>query len=142
MFYCEGDIFAVIAPTNNDENVSYYLMRCTERKMKLLEDYNDHEFPYERGWIILKGYFFRQNNQSGNFVYFEDYEPDFISCQNSHLVCAARIKLIEVQSKKKTKIKKWKMSKSDHERIIEDGIPLEFFFIELPNNLFSLDYMF
>ena len=70
------------------------------------------------------------------------YEPDAISCQYSHLVCATHIKLIEVQSKKKPKIKKWKMSKSDHEWIIEDGIPLEFFFIKLPKKLFSLDYMF
>ena len=60
------------------------------------------------------------------FFYFQDSEPDVISCQYSHLMCATRIKLIEVQSKKKMKIKKWKMSKSDHERIIEDGIPLEF----------------
>ena len=127
LFYCAGDVFAVIAPIDNDENVKYYLMRCTERKMKLLQDYNDHGFQYDRGSIILKGYFFRQTHQSGDFVYFEDYEPDSISCQYSHLVCAARIKLIEVQSKKKSKIKKWKMSKSDHERIIEDGIPLEFF---------------
>ena len=116
--------FVVIAPTDNDENVKYYLMCCTERKMKLLENYNDHEFPYERGSIILKGYFFRQTNQSVDFVYFEDYGPDVISCQYSLLVCATCIKLIEVQSKKKTKIKKWKMSKSDHEQIIEDGIPL------------------
>ena len=127
MFYCAEDVFSIISPTENDENVKYYLMCCTERKMKLLEDYNDHEFPYERGYIILKCYFFIQTNQSGDFVYFEDYEPDFISCQYSHLVCAARINLIEVQSKKKKKIKKWKMSKFDHERIIEDGIPLEFF---------------
>ena len=89
-------------------NVKYYFMCFTERKMKLLEKYNDHGFPYERGSMILKGYFFRQNNQSGNFVYFQDYEPDFISCQYSHLVCAARIKLIEVQSKKKRKIRNGK----------------------------------
>ena len=57
MFYFEGDVFAIIAPTDNDENVKYYLMRCTVRKMKLLENYNDHGFPYERGSIILKGYF-------------------------------------------------------------------------------------
>ena len=127
MFYCAGDVFYVIAPIENDENVKYYLMRCTKRKMKLLENYNDHGFQYDRGSIILKGYFFKQNRQSGDFVYFEDYEPDSISCQYSHLVCVARIELIEVQSKKKLKIKRWKMSKSDHERIIEDGIPLEFF---------------
>ena len=94
MFYCTGDVFAVIAPTDNDENVKYYLICCIEWKMKLLEDYNDHGFPYERGSVILKGYFFRETNQSGDFVYFEDYEPDSISCQYSHLVCAARIKLI------------------------------------------------
>ena len=71
-FDCVGDVFSVIAPTNNDENVKYYLMHCAEWRMKLLEDYNDHRFPYERGSIILKGYFFWQTNQSGNFVYFED----------------------------------------------------------------------
>ena len=127
MFYCAGVVFAVIAPTDNNENVNYYLMHCTEQKMKLLEGYNDHKFPYERGSIILKGYFFRQTNQSVDFFYFEDYEPDVISCQYSHLVCETRIKLIEVQSKNKMKIKKWKMPKLHHERIIEDGIPLEFF---------------
>ena len=100
--------------------------------MKLLENYNDHGFLYERGSIILKGYFFRQTNQSGDFFYFEDYEPDVISCQYSHLVCATQIKLIEVQSKKKTNIKKWKMSKFNHERIIEDGIPLDFFLLNCP----------
>ena len=101
MFYCAGYAFTIIAPTNNDENVKYYLMCCTERKMKLLQDFNDHGFQYDRGSIILKGYFFRQTHQSGDFVYFEDYEPDSISFQYSHLVCAARINLIEVQSKKK-----------------------------------------
>ena len=126
MFYCAEDVFVVIAPIENDENVKYYLMCCTERKMKLLQNYNDHEFQYDRGSIILKDYFFKQTHQSGEFFYFEDYEPDSISCQYSHLVCVARIKLIEVQSKKKMKINKWKMSKSDHERIIEDGIRLEF----------------
>ena len=74
--------------------------------MKLLENYNDHGFPYERGSIILKGYFFKKTNQSGAFVYIEDYEPDVISCQYSHLVCAAHIKLLKVQSNKNTKIKK------------------------------------
>ena len=127
MFYFPGDVFVVIAPIDSDENVKYYLMCCTKRKIKLLQNYNDHGFQYDRGSIILKGYFFRQTHQSGDFVYFEDYEHVSISCQYSHLVCAACIKLIEVQSKKKSKTKKWKMSKSDHERIIEDGIPLEFF---------------
>ena len=36
-------------------------------------------------------------------------------------------KLIEVQSKENLKVKKWKMKKSNHEWIIEDGIPLRYF---------------
>ena len=80
LFYCAGDVFVVISPIDNNENVNYYLMRCTERKMKLLQNYNDHGFQYDRGSIIVKGYFFRQTHQSGDFFYFEDYEPDSISC--------------------------------------------------------------
>ena len=44
---CTGDVFAMISPLDNNENVKYYLMRCTEGKMKLLEDYNDNGFTYE-----------------------------------------------------------------------------------------------
>ena len=54
---CTGDIFVVIEPLDNNENVKYYLMRCIEGKMKLLEDYNDNGFTYERESFILKGYF-------------------------------------------------------------------------------------
>ena len=71
--------------------------------------------------------FFPKNHQTGSNFYFQDYQPDVISCQYSHLVCVVRIKLIEVQSIKKLKVQKWRMSKSNHEGIIEDGIPLEFF---------------
>ena len=54
---CIGDVFVVIAPLDNNEDVKYYLMQCTEVKMKLSEDYNDNGFTYKRGSIILKGYF-------------------------------------------------------------------------------------
>jgi len=103
-------------------------MRCTERKMKLLEDYDDRGFIYERGSILLKGYFFQETYQIESDVHFKDYQPDVICCQYSHLVCAARIKLIEVKSNKKLKARRWKMSKVDHERIIEDDIPLRSYF--------------
>ena len=62
LFYCVGDVFVVIAPIDNDENVKYYLTCCTEQKMKLLENYNDPKFLYDRGSIILKGYFFIHTN--------------------------------------------------------------------------------
>ena len=90
-----GDVFPVIAPLDN-ENVKYYLMRCTEGKMKLLEDYNDKGFTYERGSIILKCYFLQHTCMTENYVYFQYYEPDVICCQYSHLVCASRIKLEQV----------------------------------------------
>ena len=51
------DVFSMIALLDNNKNVKYYLMRCTEGKMKLSEDYNDNGFTYERGSVILKGYF-------------------------------------------------------------------------------------
>ena len=121
-----GDFFVVVAPVDNTENVKYYLMRCTEQKMRLLEDFDDNSFIYERWSIVLKGYFFQETHQTDSLVHFQDYQLDVISCQYSHLVCAVRIKLIEVQSRKKTKVRKWKMSKDDHEWIIEDGIPLWF----------------
>ena len=54
-------------------------MCCAKQKNKLLQNYNDNGFKYDRGSIILKGYFFKQTHQSGDFVYFEDYEPDSIS---------------------------------------------------------------
>ena len=100
---CTGDIFVVIAPLDNNKNVKYYLMQSNDGKMKLLDDYNDNGFTYERGSIILKGYFFQQTRMNENYVYFQDYEPDVICCQYSHLVCASRIKLVEVPSKKKLK---------------------------------------
>ena len=64
--------------------------------MKLLKNYDDHRFTYDKGSIILKGYFLGQTNQSGDFVYFQYYEANVLSCQYSHLVCATHIKLIEV----------------------------------------------
>ena len=70
LFYCAGDVFAVIAPIDNDENVKYYLMCCTEQNMKLLENYDDNGFIYDRGSIILKGYFFQKNHQSHNFLFY------------------------------------------------------------------------
>ena len=78
--------------------------------MKLLEDYDDNRFRYERGSIILKGYCLQQIHMTKNYVYFQDYEPDVIFCQYNHLVCASRIKLVQVPSKKK-----WKLPKYDHE---------------------------
>ena len=67
-FYCAGDVFAIVAPTTNDENVNYYLMRWTERNMKLLENYDENELIYDKGSIILKDYFPKNSSKSGFFL--------------------------------------------------------------------------
>lgn len=85
------------------------------RKTNELIEGDDNGFTYERGSIILKGYFFQEPYQINSHVNFQVYQPNVISCQYSYLVCATYIKLIEVQSKKILKVKKWKMTKSDHE---------------------------
>lgn len=92
--------------------------------MKLLEYYDDNNFIYERRSIILNIYFFQETHQAKSHVYYKDYQSDSINCQYNHLVCATCIKLMEVQSRKKWKVKKWRMSKVDHDQIIEDDIPL------------------
>lgn len=46
-YYCvsdtvrEGDLFVVIAPENNPENVHYYLLLCTKLKITLMKEFND-----------------------------------------------------------------------------------------------------
>jgi len=93
LFNCEGDVFVVVAPLINIEIV----YACAEQKMKLLEDYYDNNFIYERGSIILKGYFFQETQHNESNAYFHAYQPNVIIYQYSHLVCEMHIKLIEVQ---------------------------------------------
>ena len=61
----------MVAPVDNIENVTYYLMRCTEQKTRLLEDFDDNGFIYERGTIILKNYFFQESHQIDSHVHFQ-----------------------------------------------------------------------
>lgn len=60
MVLYEGDVFVVVVPINNKKKVKYYLMQFIERKIKLLEDYYVNGFIYERGYVILKGCFFKK----------------------------------------------------------------------------------
>jgi hypothetical protein len=41
------DVFVVVAPIDNDDSNKYYLMRCTQGKMKLREYFYDNDFTYE-----------------------------------------------------------------------------------------------
>ena len=39
--------------------------------MRLLEDFDDNGFIYERGSIVLKGYFFQETHQIDSHVHFQ-----------------------------------------------------------------------
>jgi len=54
------DAFVVNAPVENIENMKYYFMWFTKQKMRLLEYFDDNNFIYERGFIVLKDYFFKK----------------------------------------------------------------------------------
>ena len=45
--------------------------------MKLLEDYDDKGFIYERWSILLKGYLFQETHQTESDVHFKDYQPAY-----------------------------------------------------------------
>ena len=53
-----GDVFVVIAPPINDEQVAYFLMRCTQIKSRLVCPYVDGEFTYQVGDLVAMGHFF------------------------------------------------------------------------------------
>jgi hypothetical protein len=119
----EGDVFVVIAPPNNEENVAYYLMRCTQIKSRLVRPYQDGDFTYQSGDLVVMGHFFEKVKKQGDYIIYRDFMPDYISCQYSHLVVAARIHLSEIKVKK-GEPRRWKMAIADHDRIMETCIPI------------------
>ena len=52
-----GDVFIVIAPPDNQENVAYYLMRCTQIESRLVRPYQYGELMYQIGDLVLMGHF-------------------------------------------------------------------------------------
>ena len=118
-----GDVFVVIAPPGNDEHVAYFLMRCTQIKSRLVRPYVDGEFTYQVGDLVVMGHFFEKVKRQGDYIIYRDFMPEYISCQYSHLVVAARIHLIEIKVKR-GEPKRWKMSVADHDRIMETCIPI------------------
>jgi len=55
---CVGEVFVVVAPHDNQENVAYYLMWCTQMKSRLVRPYKDGEFTYQSGDLVVMGHFF------------------------------------------------------------------------------------
>jgi hypothetical protein len=120
---CAGEVFVVVAPHDNQENVAYYLMRCTQMKSRLVRPYKDGDFTYQIGDLVLMGHFFKRVKKQGAYIIYRDFMPEYISCQYSHLVVATRIHLTEIKVKR-GEPKRWKMSEADHDRIMETCIPI------------------
>ena len=79
-----------------------------------MENYADRGFIYERRSIILKRLFFQETCEIESNVHFQVFQLDVVSDQYGHLICVSRIKLIELKTKKKLKVKRWKMTVIDH----------------------------
>ena len=76
-----GDVFVVIAPPGNVEHVAYFLMRCTQIKIRLVWPYVDGEFMYQVGDLFVMGYFFEKVRRQGDYIIYKDFMPKYISCQ-------------------------------------------------------------
>ena len=113
-----SDVFVVIVPPKNDEHVAYFLMQCTQIKSRMVRPYVDGDFTYQVGDLVVMGHFFEKVKRQGDYIIYKDFMPEYISCQYSHLVVAARIHVIEIKVKR-GEPKRWKMSVADHDRIME-----------------------
>jgi hypothetical protein len=114
-----GDVFVVIAPPDNVENIDYYLLRCTTIKCKLLDSEIDSDGQdFERGSVILKGKYFKQvdNNRTGYM--FEEYEPHNVVMQYNHHVIATHFPL-SLMKRRGNRCQRWKLGLHDHERLLE-----------------------
>ena len=56
---CVGEVFAIIDEPGNVEGVSYYLLRCTTERMKLIEPEESDGMLFPTGIYIFQIYIFK-----------------------------------------------------------------------------------
>ena len=111
-------MFAVITPPDNPENVQYYLLRCTASKRILNVESTDADgFTYPIGSMVVMGHFFQKIAQNDSYMTYKDYHIDMIVFQYSHLIVVVHLSLAPIRGK--GKVKKWKLSIEDHEKIMK-----------------------
>ena len=74
--------------------------------------------------MVLMGHFFEEVNNCKDHIIFQDYQPEVIYAQYSHLVIATWLQLKQVKSRKKQR--QWRLSIDDHDAILEN-LPLAHF---------------
>ena len=67
----KGNVFFVITPTYNLENVHYYLLRCTRSKSTLMQELKDQSnYTYAVSSVVLMGHFFEEIKKCTNHIIF------------------------------------------------------------------------
>eukprot|EP01018_Ginkgo_biloba_P020955 Gb_12101 [translate_table: standard] len=103
-FLSEGDVFSIITPPDNLENVQYYLLRCTASKRLLnVESTNADDFTYPTSSMVVMGHFFQKIAQNDSYMTYKDYHIDMIVFQYSHLIVEIHLSLAPIRGKGKVK---------------------------------------
>ena len=98
-------------------------MQCTQIKSRWVRPFVDGEFSYQVGDLFVTGHIFKNVRRQGDDIIDRDFMPEYISFQYSHLVVATRIHLIKIKVKR-GEPKRWKMSVSNHDRIMDTCTPI------------------
>ena len=121
-----GDIFAIIAESDNSEGVEYYLLQCTRAKSLIHEDMEDgHGETFESHSMVVGGRYFIQiteASESTPYLEFDRYMWKKEAIHFSHLVVGIKLKLLQVPHEAIDSSRRryhYRLDIHDHESIIE-----------------------
>ena len=98
-------------------------------KSTLLQEYNyPSNYTYPNASMALMGHFFEEVKKCKDHIIFQDYQPEVMYAQYSHLVIANRLQLKQVKSRKKQW--QWRLSIDDHDAILENFPLAHFIWVE------------
>ena len=98
-------------------------MRCTQIKSGLVQPYWDGEFTYQTRNLVVMGHFFENLKKHENYIIYKYFKLEYLSCQYSPLVVVSWIQIIEMKVQS-SEPKRWKMTKADYDRIMENCFPI------------------
>ena len=113
-----GDVFAVIAPSDNEELVEYYLLRCTilKRKLQCVTKFG-FGIDFDRYSMVVGGNYFKRLGKRGRYMEYIDYEANCETIIYLHLVIAMKLSLTHLHSSHCTAWR-YRLPIEDHESII------------------------
>ena len=91
-------------------------------KSGLVRPYEDGQFTYHIGDMVVMGHFFEKVKKHGGHIIYRYFMHEYISCQYNHLVVVAWISLTKIKAKA-GETRRWKITESDHECIMETCTP-------------------